>query len=90
MIRSRVAALLLTAASVFAPSNASGQSATPSAWQSYLAAFDAYVRADSIVGAATLVMRDGRVLANHEIGFADAASRKFVSVGVRHDLVQSR
>jgi CubicO group peptidase (beta-lactamase class C family) len=38
-----------------------------------MSAFDAYVHADSIVGAATLVMRDGRVLAHHETGFADRA-----------------
>lgn len=71
MIRSCVAALLL---STFATSTSAAQSAAPAAWQSYLSAFDAYVRTDSIVGAATLVMRDGRVLAHHEIGFADRAA----------------
>jgi CubicO group peptidase (beta-lactamase class C family) len=71
--RSLVTALLLTAVSALQPTSAAGQSAAPAAWQSYLSAFDSYVRADSIVGAATLVMRDGRVLAHHEIGFADRA-----------------
>ena len=73
MIRSLVAALLLTAASVLTPADSSGQSGVPAAWQSYLSAFDSYVRADSIVGAATLIMHDGRVLAHHEVGFGDRA-----------------
>ncbi|MFI5246000.1 MAG: serine hydrolase domain-containing protein [Gemmatimonadales bacterium] len=47
--------------------------APPAPWPAYVSAFDSYVRADSIVGAATLVMHDGRVLAHHEIGFADRA-----------------
>src|SRR6185295_4067877 len=45
------------------------QVAAPAAWTPYLHAFDQYVAADSIVGAATLVMRDGKVLAHHETGF---------------------
>jgi len=47
------------------------QQTTPTAWDTYLHAFDQYVAADSIVGAATLVMRDGHVLAHHETGFGD-------------------
>jgi CubicO group peptidase (beta-lactamase class C family) len=56
-----------------APSAAGAPAAPPADWSPYLSAFDAYVRADSVVGAATLVMRDGRVLAHHETGFADRA-----------------
>jgi CubicO group peptidase (beta-lactamase class C family) len=75
-------ALCATAVSVLLPAVSAGQGAAstaasrtgaPAEWQSYLSAFDAYVRADSIVGAATLVVRDGRVLAHHERGFADRA-----------------
>src|ERR1035437_2373439 len=75
-------ALCATAASALFPAISAGQSAAPTAasrtappaeWPSYMSAFDAYVHADSIVGAATLVMRDGRVLAHHETGFADRA-----------------
>jgi len=75
-------ALCATAASALFPAISAGQSAAPTAasraappaeWPSYVSAFDAYVHADSIVGAATLVMRDGRVLAHHETGFADRA-----------------
>jgi CubicO group peptidase (beta-lactamase class C family) len=42
-------------------------------WSAYVQAFDAYVAGDSIVGGATLVMRDGRVLARHEVGYGDRA-----------------
>src|ERR1019366_5572140 len=75
-------ALCATAASAFLPavmagqraaSAAATQGAPPAGWTAYVSSFDAYVRSDSIVGAATLVMRDGRVLAHHEAGFADRA-----------------
>jgi CubicO group peptidase (beta-lactamase class C family) len=45
----------------------------PPGWDAYTRALDAYVAADSIVGAATVVMRDGRVLGHHEVGFGDRA-----------------
>jgi len=45
----------------------------PAGWAGYVHAFDAFVASDSIVGAATLVMRDGRVVARHEIGYGDRA-----------------
>ena len=53
--------------------------ATPAAhgqrpgWQPFTRAFDAYAAGDSVVGASVLMMRDGRVLAHHEYGFADRA-----------------
>jgi len=45
----------------------------PAAWPAFTAQLNAYVAADSIVGAAALVMKDGRVLAHHETGFGDRA-----------------
>ena len=42
-------------------------------WQPFTRAFDAYATGDSVVGASVLMMRDGRVLAHHEYGFADRA-----------------
>ena len=42
-------------------------------WQPFTRAFDAYAAGDSVVGASVLMMRDGRVLAHHEYGFADRA-----------------
>jgi CubicO group peptidase (beta-lactamase class C family) len=47
--------------------------APPPQWAAYTHAFDSYVATDSIVGAATLVMKDGHVLAHHESGFGDRA-----------------
>ena len=67
----RTAALLL-----LAQPSAAAQSAVPAPppqWSAYARAFDAYVAADSIVGAATLVMKDGRVVAHHETGYGDRA-----------------
>jgi len=43
----------------------------PAGWPDFVKSFDAYLSADSVVGGSTLVMRDGRVLAHHEIGFGD-------------------
>ncbi len=43
----------------------------PKGWAGFVRAFDAYASHDSVVGASVLVMRDGRVLAHHELGFAD-------------------
>jgi CubicO group peptidase (beta-lactamase class C family) len=52
--------------------------APPDAWPAFVRAFDAYVEAGRIVGAGALVMRDGRVLARHDVGFADRASGRQV------------
>ena len=54
------------------------RTAAPPGWTAYLRAFDEYVGSDSIVGAATLVMRDGRILAQHATGFGDRALRQRV------------
>ena len=45
----------------------------PAGWQAFTRAFDAYATGDSVVGASVLVLRQGRVLAHHEFGFADRA-----------------
>jgi len=43
----------------------------PAEWKGYVARFDAFVAAEGIVGASTWLIRDGRVVAKHETGFAD-------------------
>jgi CubicO group peptidase (beta-lactamase class C family) len=50
----------------------------PEGWSAFVQAFDAYVIADSVVGASALLMRDGRVIAHHERGVADRARRQRV------------
>jgi CubicO group peptidase (beta-lactamase class C family) len=47
------------------------RSDTPPGWGAFVQQFDAYATGDSVVGASVLVMRDGRVFAHHEFGFAD-------------------
>lgn len=41
------------------------------AWDAFVRAFDAYCQADSIVGASTLFMHDGKIVAWHTRGMAD-------------------
>jgi CubicO group peptidase (beta-lactamase class C family) len=55
------------------PGGAPPPAAQPPEWSAYIMAFDDYVKADSIVGAATLLMHDGRVVAHHEVGWGDRA-----------------
>jgi len=43
----------------------------PNGWEAFVKAFDAYCQSDSVVGASTLYMRDGRVLAWHNRGMGD-------------------
>jgi CubicO group peptidase (beta-lactamase class C family) len=77
MTTRRVLQVVFRAAAIVFPAVTAGQGgaqpAQPPAWPAYLSEFDAFTRADSIVGAATLVMHDGRVVAHHETGFADRA-----------------
>jgi CubicO group peptidase (beta-lactamase class C family) len=66
MIRIRLLlALLLLAVHPLAAQEA------PPAWPAFVQAFDAYARKDRIVGGSALAIRDGRVLARHDYGFAD-------------------
>jgi CubicO group peptidase (beta-lactamase class C family) len=71
-----LAVLTLVAASAASPQARPGAGAPPAGWQAFTRAFDAYAVGDSVVGASVLVMRDGRVLAQHDFGFADRAARQ--------------
>jgi CubicO group peptidase (beta-lactamase class C family) len=68
--------LMLSTAAAAYPQGPPPRSAPPVGWQAFTRAFDAYAGGDSVVGASVLVMRDGHVLAHHEFGFADRASRQ--------------
>ncbi len=46
---------------------------TNGAWDAYVAAFDDYAEHDSVVGASTVLVREGRVVAREDRGFADRA-----------------
>lgn len=47
--------------------------APPAGWTSFTQMFDTSARSDSIVGAGVVVVRDGRIVAHHEYGYADRA-----------------
>jgi CubicO group peptidase (beta-lactamase class C family) len=50
----------------------------PARWPAFVAAFDSYALADSVVGASVLIMQHGRVIAHHEWGLADRQRRESV------------
>jgi CubicO group peptidase (beta-lactamase class C family) len=45
--------------------------AVPAQWSAYTASFDALAAADAIVGGGIVLMKDGRMVAHHEFGYAD-------------------
>jgi CubicO group peptidase (beta-lactamase class C family) len=47
-------------------------------WAEFTRAFDDFARADSVVGGAAVLMRDGRILARHDYGWADRDARQRV------------
>jgi CubicO group peptidase (beta-lactamase class C family) len=76
-IRSHVAVALIAAAGAATPSWAQS-GAPPNGWATFTRLLEAYTDSDHIVGASAIVMRDGKVLARHNVGFADKASAKRV------------
>ena len=46
---------------------------TPAGWSSFTRSIDAYADSDRVVGTSALVMRDGKIVARHNYGFADIA-----------------
>jgi len=60
---------LITALGVLLATPVSGQRLGN--WGAFTRDFDAYVAADSVVGASVAVARDGRVLARHDVGWGD-------------------
>jgi len=64
----------LFAAAIVMPPAVSAQPAAASAkWAAFTAAFDTIADGDSIVGAGIVLIRDGRIVAHHEHGYADRA-----------------
>lgn len=48
----------------------------PAGWPAFVQTFDSYVARDSIVGAAVAVVKDGRFLARHDVGWGDREARQ--------------
>jgi CubicO group peptidase (beta-lactamase class C family) len=69
----RLPLLLLTLPSVRGSATTEASPQRPSGWEAFTRALEAYATSDSIVGASALVLRDGRVLARHDLGWADRA-----------------
>jgi CubicO group peptidase (beta-lactamase class C family) len=74
--RSSIAAVLVAASSASIASAQNGSQ--PAGWPNFTRLLEAYADSDHIVGASALVMRDGRVLARHNVGFANKAAGKRV------------
>ena len=51
---------------------------TPAGWASFTRLLNAYADSDRVVGTSAVVMRDGKILARHEYGFADKGAGKRV------------
>ncbi|UCC49354.1 MAG: beta-lactamase family protein, partial [Gemmatimonadota bacterium] len=71
----RTALLALFACHVAAPP-ARAQRSAPADWFAFTRAVDAFAAEDGIVGASALVLRDGRVIARHDYGWADRDLRQ--------------
>jgi CubicO group peptidase (beta-lactamase class C family) len=65
---------LLLAAVALLPTVARAQGA----WPAYAERFDAFVREQGIVGASTILVKDGRIVASRHVGFADLERRQRV------------
>lgn len=50
----------------------------PAGWAELVRQFDAYVATDKIVGASILYMKDGKVISQHDVGYADLAAKRLV------------
>jgi CubicO group peptidase (beta-lactamase class C family) len=82
---SLVCALALLASAPGVAQRRASTDALPPAWGEFTRAFDQYARGDSVVGGGAVIVRDGRILAHHEYGFADrAAGERIVESTIYH------
>jgi CubicO group peptidase (beta-lactamase class C family) len=65
-------------AAVQAQRSASDATAPPAGWVAFTRSMDTFAASDSVVGAAALVVRGGRVIAHHEYGDADRSAHQLV------------
>ena len=82
MIRVRafaVAAAIATGVAFTSPSLPSQHALPPERWAAFVQLLDERAAADSVVGAAAVLVHDGRIVAHHEYGFADRARGQRVS-----------
>lgn len=85
IVRSRIAPALNSVLIVVALASTSAHEiraqngSAPSGWSSFTRLLEAYADSDRVVGTSALVMRDGKILARHNYGFADKAAGKRVA-----------
>src|SRR6185369_9651837 len=72
----RLSSIALLLASSLASSLAAQ---APAGWQDFTRTFQAYVDSDRVVGASVLLMKNGKVLARHDAGFADQSAKVAVN-----------
>jgi CubicO group peptidase (beta-lactamase class C family) len=71
------ASVCMAASPAGRPIAAQGASA-PSGWPAFTRLLEVYADSDRVVGASALTLRDGRVVARHDYGFADKAAGRRV------------
>jgi CubicO group peptidase (beta-lactamase class C family) len=71
-VRSSLTPLLVATVAAVGPPRPAQSQTTP--WDQAVAAMDAYVASDRIVGSALVMIDDGRIVADHFTGFADRAT----------------
>ena len=76
--RSKAASLVAGALLAWSSQGAAQNGSGPAGWATFTRLVNAYADSDQIVGTSALVMRDGRVVARHNYGFADKAASKRV------------
>jgi CubicO group peptidase (beta-lactamase class C family) len=85
IVRSRIAPALSSVLMVVALASTSAHEiraqngSAPPGWSSFTRLLEAYADSDRVVGTSALVMRDGKILARHNYGFADKAAGKRVA-----------
>src|SRR5579884_3588399 len=81
-MRSAFRASVWLVLSIVAPAGAqNGQPApsTPSGWAAFTRLFQSYVDSDHVVGASTLIMKNGQILGRYNTGYQDRTARIPVS-----------
>ena len=68
--------LLLLVLALSAVTATAQQPSSSTTWASYVRDFDNYVSKNDIVGAATLLVRDGHIVSHHEAGMGDVALKQ--------------
>jgi CubicO group peptidase (beta-lactamase class C family) len=70
------AVFICLAASIPALAQQPGKGGAPPGWPAYTRTLDDFAKGDSVVGSGAVYLRDGRIVAHHEYGWADKAAKQ--------------